>query len=402
MIADLWSVRPCGIFRTAAFLLLASSSWTAIGTPFVPADDEAVLARLPARQALQGLAPLRVAVAERREDLPTALDLARGYIAIGRREGDPRFVGYAEAVLTPWLARTPVPEPALVLKATALQYRHRFDESLAVLDRAIALEPLDGQAWLTKAALLELRGDFAEARRACAHLTRASDQILALTCLASVNSRNGQLVASHEALLGVSAETARLPSAIRGWSESVLADMAERLGRDEEADAELRDAISALPDDPYLKAARADLLLRLGRPEEAIALTREYESHDSLLLRLAIAGQRAHSPDARRWAAAYEDRLEAAVRAHDSTHTREHALFLLDVRHDARGALAVAADNWHVQRQREPTDLRVYLRTAQLAASRPDLDEINRYLTSTGYEDRNLPADVRDPASGRP
>jgi Flp pilus assembly protein TadD len=371
-----------------------------MGTPFVPANDDVVLAHLPARQALQGLAALRTAVAARREDLPASLDLARGYIAIGRREGDPRFVGYAEAVLTPWLARTPVPEPALVLKATALQYRHQFGESLALLDRAIALEPLDGQAWLTKAALLELRGDFAQARRACAHLTRAADQILALTCLASVDSRNGQLAASYAALRGVSTETARLPSGIRGWVDSVVADMAERLGRDDEADAELREAISALPDDPYLKAARADLLLRVGRAEEVIALTRDYESNDSLLVRLAIAGQRARSPDAPRWAAAYDDRLQAAARARDSMHTREHALYLLDVRHDVRGALAAAADNWRVQR--EPTDLRIYVRAAQLAASSRDLEAIDRYLTTTGYEDRALRAGFAHPTSGRP
>jgi hypothetical protein len=371
-----------------------------MGTPFVPASDDVVLARLPARQALQELAALRTAVAARRDDLPASLDLARSYIAIGRREGDPRFVGYAEAVLTPWLARTPAPEPALVLKATALQYRHQFDDSLALLDRAIALEPLDGQAWLTKAALLELRGEFTEARRACAHLTRASDQILALTCLASVNSRSGRLAASYEALRNVSAETARLPPIIRGWAESVLADMAERLGKDDEADLELGEAVSALPDDPYLKAARADLLLRVGRPKEVIALAGQYESNDSLLVRLAIAGQRAQSPDASRWAAAYEDRLQAAARAHDSTHTRERALYLLEVRHDVAGALAAAAANWRVQR--EPIDLRIYVRAAQLAASRRDLDEIHRYLASTGYEDRALQAGLPHPAPGRP
>jgi hypothetical protein len=176
--------------------------------------------------------------------------------------------------------------------------------------------------------------------------------------------------------------------------------MAERSGRDAEADAELRAAIGTLPDDPYLKAARADLLLRIGRPEEVIALTREYESQDSLLVRLAIAGQRAQSVDAPRWAAAYEDRLQAAVRAHDLTHKREHALYLLDVRHDVSGALAAAADNWQVQR--EPTDLRIYVRAAQLAASRRDMEEISRYLASTGYEDRALRADIADPALARP
>jgi tetratricopeptide (TPR) repeat protein len=401
MTTDAGTGRPCGrSLRTVAFFLLSLAGWAAQCAPFVPTDDAVVLAHLPARSGLERLSALRSAVGGRSDDLPAALDLARGYIAIGRREGDPRFIGYAEAVLIPWINRTPAPEPALVLQATALQYRHRFDESQQLLDRAIALEPLDGQAWLTKAALLELQGRFPEARHACAHVTRAADQLLALTCLASVNSRSGQLAASSEALRSVSAATARLPPIVFGWTESVRADMAERSGDDEAADRQLRSSIGVLPDDPYLKTARADLLLRLGRPEEAIALTRDYVAHDSLLLRLAIAAQRAGSPDARRWSDEYAARLQAAERDRDPGHARERAMYLLDVRHDARGALAAAADDWSVQR--EPADVRLYVRAAQLAGSARDLEVIRTWLAATGYEDATLPAELAAADRRRP
>jgi tetratricopeptide (TPR) repeat protein len=389
MTTDVETGRPCGLsLRTVALLLMSLASWAAAGTPFVPTDDAVVLAHLPARTALDRLLPRRSAVSARNEDLPAALDLARSYIAIGRQEGDPRFIGYAEAVLIPWLKRTPSPEPALVLQATALQYRHQFDESLHLLDRAIALQPLDGQAWLTKASLLELQGRFPEARHACARVSRALDQVLALTCLASVNSRNGQLAASSQALRSVSALTARLPPLVLGWTESVLADMAERSGDDEAADGQLRAAISALPDDPYLKTTRADLLLRVGRPQEVISLTRDYVANDSLLLRLAIAAQRAKSPDAHHWSDEYAARLQAAERDRDPGHARERALYLLEITHDTRGALAAAVDNWKMQR--EPVDVRLYVRAAQLAGSTHDLELIKSWLAATRYEDETL------------
>jgi hypothetical protein len=52
----------------------------------------------------------------------------------------------------------------------------------------------------------------------------------------------------------------------------------------------------------------------------------------------------------------------------DTVHRREEARFVLGVKHDAGGALALARGNWEVQR--EPWDLRVLL-AAALAAKDP-------------------------------
>src|SRR5262249_31649025 len=180
---------------------------------------------------------------------------------------------------------------------------------LALLERALSREPLDAQAWLTRASLLELRGDYAEAHRACARLVRSADEFTALTCLASVAGRNGQLAASYAAL-GASGEVdPRLPGPLRAWRLSVLAEMAERLGDDRTAEAHLREALRAAGGDPYVKAAYADLLLRTGRPWEVLVLLAGNESQDALLLRLAIAAHRlGRSPQSGHWAQLYEER----------------------------------------------------------------------------------------------
>lgn len=371
-----------------AFLALAGAAATA--APYRPSDDGVILERVPARSDLERLAPLRAAAAARPADLPASLALATGYIEIGRRNSDPRFVAYAQATLLPWLARPHPPEPALVLQAIALQYLHQFDASLALLDRALALAPLDGQAWLTRAALLELRGDYPRARQACARLVRTADELTALTCLKSVDGRNGQLAASYAALESLLGVDARGPAALRAWRLSVAAEMAERLGDDPAAEADLREALRGAGDDPYLRATYADLLLRLNRPLEVIALLQGSEAQDPLLLRLAIAGRRTASPQAARWAQAYEERLQAAERDHDYTHQREQAMYLLEVRGDARAALAAAASNW--AKQREPADLRIYARAAQRAQSAADCAAIATWLAESHYEDRRLPA----------
>jgi tetratricopeptide (TPR) repeat protein len=370
--------------------LLALAALTAAASPYVPQDDATILERVPARSDLERLAPLRAAAAAAPPSLEASLALATAYIGIGRRNSDPRFIAYAQSALLPWLAQAEIPERALVLQAITLQYLHQFDAALTYLDRALEREPLDAQAWLTRAALLELRGDYAAARRACAHLVRTADEFSALTCLASVAGRNGQLAASYAHLQTPGNLDPRLPAALRAWRLAVMAEMAERLGDDRAAEAHLRNALRAEGDDPYVKAGYADLLLRNERPREVLVLLAGDEAQDPLLLRLAIAAHRLGIPQGNRWAQAYEERLRAAERDGDTTHQREQATYLLEVRGDSVAALAYARHNWSVQR--EPADLCIYAQAALRARASADWALIGRWLAETHYEDRACPA----------
>ena len=383
--------RSCAsIMRMAAAWLMAFAAGIAAPSPYLPPEDATILERVPARSDLERLAPLRAALAAAPADLEASLALATGYIGIGRRNSDPRFIAYAQSALLPWLAQPRPPEQVLVLQAITLQYLHQFDAALALLERALGREPLDAQAWLTRAALLELRGDYRAARQACARLVRSADAFTALTCLGSVAGRNGQLEASYRSLREPAGPDPRLPAALREWRLAVVAEMAERLGDDRAAEAYLCAALHAADDDPYAKAAYADLLLRTDRPREVFALLAGNEAQDPLLLRLAIAARRSGDPQAAPWAQAYEARLRAAERDADSTHQREQAMYLLEVRGDAAAALPFARRNWSAQR--EPADVRIYARAAARAHAAADCAQIARWLGETHYEDRALSA----------
>ena len=91
-----------------ALALCALTAGAAIAAPYRPGDDNTVLERVPERSDLERLAPLRAAVAARPGDLTAALALATGYIEIGRRNSDPRFVAYAQATLLPWFTIWPL------------------------------------------------------------------------------------------------------------------------------------------------------------------------------------------------------------------------------------------------------------------------------------------------------
>jgi tetratricopeptide (TPR) repeat protein len=320
--------------------------------------------------------------------LRCALALAQGYLEIGRANADPRFVSYAEATIAPWLRR-PMPDAAvLTLTATTRQYLHHFDEALALLDRAIARDRFNGQAWLTKANILQVEGRFEEARQACRPLIQISGQLIALTCLTAVNSLTGKLDDSYHALSQAFMDDPRLGPAVRIWILDQLADMAQRLGNETQAEDDYRAALAVNPADGYTQGEYADLLLRQHRSSEVLHLLRDDEQQDNLLLRLAIAAAQLHSSDAQRLSSLFQARYEAARRDGDFTHLREQARYLLEVRGDPSAAVELAGRNWMLQR--EPGDVRLYWAAATAAGRQDGLKIVRAWVQYIHYEDAIL------------
>ena len=90
--------------------------------------------------------------------------------------------------------------------------------------------------------------------------------------------------------------------------------------------------------------------------------------NDNLLLRLVLAETATGDRGAGAHVELLAARHDASRLRGDTVHRREEARFVLGVKRDARGALALALGNWEVQR--EPWDLRVLL-AAALAAKDP-------------------------------
>jgi predicted Zn-dependent protease len=352
------------------------------GAPYIPTSDSQVLAEVPAGTTHR-TAPSLALTSNR---LDVALPLAQFDIARARATGDLRFLGYAEAALTPWLNRSPVSPEVLVLDATILQGRHAFEASLLVLDRALKVRPGDTQGWLTRATVLRVLGRYDEAQDSCEKLRPAADPAVTSLCTQSLRSLTGHLDEAYETIKGLS--TQELPVEVRAWRYSELGEMSERRGDGAGADHWFREGIALAPDDLYLRTSYADSLLRQGRATETLALLADYQSMEPMLLRLTIAHRLLHD-DA---GAAAEAQLASAFQVEllrgDAVHRREQARFLLDVDHDPPAALSAALENWRVQR--EPDDALILLRAAE-AAHRPQAAAPARdFLKHTGLEDARL------------
>lgn len=378
--------------RIIPLLLAVLACAGAAAAPYTPASGQQVLERLPGRfdPVQRELGRLRAGLAANPSDLARAAALARRHIEQARREGDPRYLGYAQAALAPWwkLPRQQAPAEVLVLRATLVQSTHAFGEALADLDEVVRRDAGNSQAWLTRATIQLVTGDHAGARASCARLFGRAPDLVLQTCLASVGSLAGQARASYRQLERTLAARADSPAPLRAWSLTLLAEMAERLGEHAAADTHFRTALQADPQDAYLLAAYADFLLERGRAQDVLRLLGTRTQADALLLRHALALSRLGSPEAGRQVAALRARFEAARRRGDTVHRREEARFALELDGDPTAAARLAKLNWTVQK--EPADLRILARAAR-ASGDAEADRLVRdWLRRSRLEDRTL------------
>jgi tetratricopeptide (TPR) repeat protein len=373
------------------FLVLALAG-AAVATPYIPADGKKVVERLPSRaDPLQReLLQLRAELSREPANLKLATALAQRYIEQARTAGDPRYLGYAQAALAPWWKLPQAPDEVLVLRATLRQGTHQFGAALADLDTVLKRDPNNAQAWLTRATVQVVTGDFAAARRSCMRLYARAPELIVQTCLSNVGSVNGDAMRSYAMLKAALERQADAGPELRGWVQTLLGEMAARLGDDAAADGWFRQAMAAAAPDSYLLAAYADFLLDRGRAADVARRLKDKGRIDALLLRYAIALKAIGSPDAPAQVEALRARFDAAMLRGDSVHQREQARFELALRSDPQAAVRLARRNWAVQK--EPADLRILAEAAAASGDREATQLALGWVAKTRLEDQTIAA----------
>ena len=336
--------------------------------PHRPSDDAEVLEVLPTAPgdpATRELAALARRLAERPGDAALAVTVAWRYYELAAAAGDPRYVGYAQAALAPWWALPEPPAAVRVLRAVLLQYGHAFEPAAADLEAVLRQTPDDVQAWAWLAAIRMVQARFREARTACERAAPLTTPLNAVACGAAVDAVTGRGSAAAAALDAALAADPGASAAERLWALTRLAETRERLGHFDAAEAAYRAALALQIDDVYLEAAYADFLLDRGRAAEVVRRLVDRRRADVLLLRLAIAGQATNDPRAADWRLQLGARFDAARLRGDALHRKEEARYALQLQGDARRALALARENFELQR--EPADARVLLEAAVAA-----------------------------------
>ncbi len=331
--------------------------------PYVPRSDDVVLAELPPGTRSADMSARQLS----RARVDVAIPLAQFYIHQSRLSGDLRFLGYAQAVLAPWVAKEPAVPEALVLQASLQQSRHEFAASLATLHRSLATRPNDPQALLIRATVLRVLGRYAEAAMACEEFSSLVEPRLGMLCTQSLRALSGEADSAYSTLSQMSSQG--WLNSEKSWLYSELGELAVRLGRDEEAQRWFELDLKLVPGDFYVRAAYADLLLKQHNPLEALALLQGQESIEPLLLRIAIAQKQLNDPQLAQSSARLRAAFAAEEQRGETVHRREQARFLLEVENQPQQSLAAALENWELQH--EPDDVLILLDAAR-ACGRPE------------------------------
>lgn len=364
-------------------LALAISAVSVHAVPRTPTQDTEVIERLPFRAGdttARELADLRAAVAKAPADPDPAVALALRYFDLAAERGDPRFVGYAEALVGRFA--TQMNAPLLVVRGMVRQYRHDFDDALADFAAALALDADLASAHAWRGAISLVQANYAVAAKECDALQRLQRTVLQAGCAGLTQAYTGNLDAAFKTLKQALATTKDKDYSL--WLHTRLGEVAAWQGQAAVAEQHYRQALALGIDDGYLLAAWSDFLLDQGRADQVIALLGKWEPVDGLLLRLALAETMLKLPAAKAHTQTLDDRFAAARLRGDTTHQAEEARFHLVLRKDAKEALRLAAENFQVQK--EPRDARIVLEAALAASDPAGAKEATAWLKSSGFE----------------
>lgn len=376
---------------------------TAAAEPYRPTDSATVLERLPMNRGderARSLAADRARLAAAPKNPELAMKVASAYYALAGAEGDPRYIGYAEAALAPWAADVNAPTDILYMRAKLLQWRHEYQPALELFAKALQRDPGHYETLSGRSAVLTVLADYAGARRDCETMRTREKELYWSSCLAYIDGQTGQAAKAERQLADLLARHAGSSPEGQLWLLTRLADLATRLGRNADAEAYYRRALALNITSQYLLSNYGDFLIDTGRPAEAVALLRDWVRSDVLLLRLTLAAQALKIPEFKTYAQTLRERFAAAAMRGDTLHRQEESRFQLSVEGNKTRALELAVANWAIQR--EPYDARILLEAAVAAGRRDAAQPVIDWLAQSKHEDPQLAALAQQLNGGKP
>lgn len=384
-------------------LLMSLMAGAVTAEPFRPTDAATVLERLPMNRGderARTLAADRARLAAAPKDPVLAMKVASAYYAMAGAEGDPRYIGYAEAAMAPWAADANAHVDILFMRAKLLQWRHEYAAALELFAKALQRDPGHYETLSGRSAVLTVLADYAGARRDCETMRLREKELYWSSCIAYIDGQTGQAAKAERQLADLLARHAGSSPEGQLWLLTRLADLAARLGRNADAEAYYRRALALNITSQYLLSNYGDFLIDTGRPAEAVALLRDWVRSDVLLLRLTLAAQTLKIPEFKTYSQTLRERFAAAAMRGDTLHRQEESRFQLSVEGNKTRALELAVANWAIQR--EPYDARILLEAAVAAGRRDAAQPVLDWLAQSKHEDPQLTALAQKLTGGKP
>jgi tetratricopeptide (TPR) repeat protein len=380
-------------FISAALLI---TSFSISAKPWTPTQDDVVLEVLPKTFFTQ-----KTVFDKKQKSLiplatnPTlAAKKAAQLITLGRQQSDPRYFGHAQAEIQPWWNLINPPDDILLIRATLKQNQHQYLDAIQDLEKLTQRSPKNSQAWLTLGTIQMIQGDYSQAKQSCAALARSHVSWLATLCFGQVMALTGKAEQGYNIIHLLLKQHADSDSTDKDlinqqWLHTLLAEISLRQGKKSQAVSHFKFALSIPQRDPYLLKVYSEFLRSNGEAIKVLSLLEKETQDDALLLELVLAAKQTKNKQRLDiYRHEFNERLLAAQMRGDTLHQREHATFLLEIVKDKKRALALAKNNWRIQK--EPADMRLLLAAAISNGDHQTTTEIIQWKNTQKLQDSQL------------
>ena len=370
-------------------IMLSVISGITLAKPYIPEHESEVLQQLPKvffqAANIDEIKQLKAILSYQADNWPAASELAHHYIDLAHEQADPRYMGYAQAVLKPWWLDAQAPAQALIMRAIIKQYEHNFQAALTDLNQLLLLQPYHIQANLIKATIATVQGNYQTAVRHCRKLLRKSSLALAIACQSTPASLSGNAASNYRLLKQVLPVATGLDVKQQTWAWTALAEIAWRLGEFDAADLHFQTAMKTSATNSYLLKVYSDYLLQQRRPLKVIQLLTSKTQNDALLLRLTIAEKMTQAAATQAHITLLQQRFDANRQRGSNLHQGDEARFTLIILNKPQPALLLAQQNWQIQR--ESSDTYILLQAALAASDWNTVQQTKTWLSTKGTHD---------------
>jgi len=331
------------------FLPLLLNISHAQSSPYIPDSGDEVLILLEKTSQRSKFENINTQLTQNSDNPSQLISILQQTINYGKVMSDPRYIGYASAFVDNYLATNTNLE-FKVLKASILQHDHKFNEAIDILNDVIKTNPVQSNARLLRASVLQVQAKYSQARKDCYSLLGKASHLITIACIAQVDGLTKNTQRNYNALKNILNRNNKSYSTDElSWSYDILAQLAMQLGDSIQAEQHYKQGLSISADNTALLNAYADLLINQKRYKEVTKILKNKQQDFTVLLRLAIAEKLSSTGDT--YKSQFRSRMNKMQATADLTHQREISAYYLYVEKNSQKALAYAIDNWQVQKE---------------------------------------------------
>ena len=304
---------------------------------------------------------------------------ANKFVEYGLAKNDPRYLAYAQGLLTPWWQQKEAPLEIRFLRARIHQQSHKFDLAIEDLEGILAMNPRNVQALLLRANAYRVTGKLQASLNDCKNLLWLADALVTFNCIAQVKALTDDPVQVAHQLEQLYSSAINVPENLQQEVYTTLAELYLQADQLTEAEVHYRQALNYQPDSPFLINRYAQLLIQAQRWKAVLNLLPNSMNGNSALIQRAIASKALELPETNNLIQTLKARFSLNEQRGDIDISKDLAQFYLKLLSDPQKAVQYAYRNW--QYQKEMSDTKLLIEAAQLANNKAVLNEVNEWLT---------------------